>query len=94
MAGVQRAMVSIASSSATVEYDEAVTSVARLKHKINECGFHCTGQIVPKHICKPHPGHVDEHGMQVDQGAMTGIVSTAEIQNRKRKSPSHQTLTR
>jgi Cu2+-exporting ATPase len=69
MAGVQRATASIASSSATVEYDEAVTSVARLKDKINECGFHCTGQIVPKHICEPHPGHVDEHGMQVDHGA-------------------------
>src|SRR6516225_8667681 len=67
--GVQRATASIASSSATVEYDEAVTSVARLKDKINECGFHCTGQIVPKHICEPHPGHVDEHGMQVDHGA-------------------------
>ena len=54
--GVQRATASIASNSATVEYDETVTSVAALKDKINECGFHCTGQIMPKHVCEPHPG--------------------------------------
>jgi P-type Cu2+ transporter len=55
MPGVQRAMASIASRSVTVEYDEAVTSVARLRDEINECGFHCTGQMAPRHICKPHP---------------------------------------
>ena len=54
--GVQHATASIASNSATVEYDETVTSVAALKDKINECGFHCTGQIMPKHVCEPHPG--------------------------------------
>jgi Cu2+-exporting ATPase len=66
MPGVQRAMASIASRSVTVEYDEAVTSVGRLRDEIHECGFHCTGQIVPRHICEPRPGHADEHGMQVD----------------------------
>jgi P-type Cu2+ transporter len=54
--GVQRVTASIASSSATVEYDETATSVAALKDKTNECGFHCTGQIMPKHVCEPRPG--------------------------------------
>jgi Cu2+-exporting ATPase len=53
--GVRRTTASIASNSATVEYDDTVTSVAALKGKINECGFHCTGQIIPKHVCEPHP---------------------------------------
>src|SRR6516165_3253587 len=61
--GVQRATASVASNSATVEYDETVTSVAALKAKINECGFHCTGQIMPKHVCEPRP--LDEHGISV-----------------------------
>ena len=56
MPGVQRATASIASNSATVEYNETITSVAALKDKINECGFHCTGQIMPKHVCEPRPG--------------------------------------
>jgi Cu2+-exporting ATPase len=55
-------MANIASRTATVEYDEAVTGVARLKDKISECGFLCAGQIVPKYICEPDPGHGDEDG--------------------------------
>src|SRR6516165_1964292 len=65
--GVQRATASVASNSATVEYDETVTSVAALKAKINECGFHCTGQIMPKHVCEPRP--LDEHGMHIGHTA-------------------------
>src|SRR5215813_6801929 len=65
--GVQRATASVASNSVTVEYDETVTSVAALKAKINECGFHCTGQIMPKHVCEPRP--VDEHGMHIGHAA-------------------------
>ncbi len=55
--GVYVATVNIATNTAAIEYDEAVTSVAALKDRINECGFHCTGQIVPKHVCEPHAGH-------------------------------------
>jgi len=51
----------------TVEYDETVTSVAALKAKINECGFHCTGQIMPKHVCEPRP--IDEHGRHIGHTA-------------------------
>src|SRR5215510_13507339 len=65
--GVQRATASVASNSVTVEYDETVTSVAALKAKINECGFHCTGQVMPKHVCEPRP--VDEHGMHIGHAA-------------------------
>ena len=61
--GVRRVAASIASNSVTVEYDETVTSVTALKDKINECGFHCTGQVVPKHVCVPHTGHVPDHAM-------------------------------
>ena len=57
MAGVRRVTASIASGSATVEYDEAVTSTEALKDKINECGFHCAGEVLPAHICEPHPRH-------------------------------------
>ena len=57
MAGVRRVTASIASGSATVEYDEAVTSTEALNDKINECGFHCAGEVLPAHICEPHPRH-------------------------------------
>jgi len=51
--GVHRVAASAASNTATVEYDEAATSVATLKERIVQCGFHCTGQVVPRHVCLP-----------------------------------------
>src|SRR5690349_9026648 len=68
--GVQRATVSIASNSATVEFDETLTGVAALEDQINECGFHCTGQIMPKHLCEPHSG------MPVSRGAPVNLAGS------------------
>ncbi|BAU49730.1 copper-translocating P-type ATPase [Sulfurifustis variabilis] len=51
--GVERADVDYATASATVTYDERVTSLAAIKAKIRDCGFHCTGEVVPHHVCKP-----------------------------------------
>ena len=50
--GVHHAAASVASNSVTVEYDETVTSVGALKDRIAKCGYHCTGQIMPRHICE------------------------------------------
>jgi Cu2+-exporting ATPase len=58
MAGVRRVTASIASSSATVEFDEAVTSAEALTNKINECGFHCAGEVMPSHICELNLEHI------------------------------------
>jgi len=38
---------------ATVSYDPLRTSVAELKHWVEECGYHCAGKSVPGHICSP-----------------------------------------
>ena len=38
---------------ATVTYDPAVTSVAELRAWVQECGYHCSGQSVPHHVCDP-----------------------------------------
>ena len=58
--GVTQVTASVASNSATVAYDENVTNVAALKAKIEECGFHCAGRVVPNHVCDPHLHH--DHG--------------------------------
>jgi Cu2+-exporting ATPase len=65
--GVQQASASIASNSVTVAYDETVTSVARLKDRINACGFHSAGEILPRHVCEPHRSH--EHKPAATQPA-------------------------
>jgi len=51
--GVVRAEVNCVSGSTTVEYDDTVTSLSAIKAKLDECGHHCQGELVPRHICTP-----------------------------------------
>ncbi|MEO5323001.1 heavy metal translocating P-type ATPase [Mesorhizobium sp. CC13] len=81
--GVKRATSNIASNSVTVEYDDAVVGISLLKEKIDECGFHCKGEVVPSHIRATHPdgahaepaaaagakGHGHDHGGHAAPGA-------------------------
>jgi P-type Cu2+ transporter len=83
--GVQRAAASIASNSVTVEYDETVASVAALRDKVNECGFHCTGQIMPRHVCEPRAG------MTAGRGAPTKPADSKAIASEARPTPKPRT---
>lgn len=51
--GVVRADVNCVSGSATVVYDETKVDLAAIKARIEECGHHCGGQLVPRHVCVP-----------------------------------------
>ena len=55
MRGVRRASVNIASSSATIDYDDARTDPDRLQRSIRACGFHCRGELRPAHLHEPGP---------------------------------------
>jgi len=54
--GVHAATVNIATNTGLVEYDENVTNVERLRANIIDCGFHCCGEVLPKHLCKTQTG--------------------------------------
>ena len=59
---------------ATVTYDPARTSVAELSGWIRDCGYHCRGQSVPRHVCDPlleAPTGTDRpaHATPMDHGA-------------------------
>ncbi len=51
--GVHNVTANFASASATVTYDEQVTDVERLRQAVRDCGFHCRGEVVPRHVCAP-----------------------------------------
>jgi Cu2+-exporting ATPase len=51
--GVERAEVNYVSGSAMVAYDETVIDLKTIEAKIHECGYHCSGELVPKHLYKP-----------------------------------------
>src|SRR5579863_3584160 len=95
MPGVRRAAVSIASSSATIEYDEAVTTIDALREKIIACGFHCQGEIMPNHLCEPHPGHFaapdahSAHAAHMSTGAGVIAETTRSTVHKHDAHPAH-----
>ena len=50
--GVLAVSANPSAQTANVTFDPARTSVADLKHWVEECGYHCAGQSVPNHICE------------------------------------------
>ena len=70
--GVSSARSNPASASVTVDYDESLTTAATLQELVQGCGFHCRGQVVPRHVCAldsaiapvklGRPQHIDRHG--------------------------------
>ena len=54
--GIKHVDVNRVSGSARVVYDEAVADLGTIKTKVRECGHHCSGELVPKHLCvQEHP---------------------------------------
>jgi len=51
--GVNKVEVNYVAGNATITYDETVTDIKTLKAKIHECGYHCRGEMLPKHVCVP-----------------------------------------
>ncbi|MGE0625735.1 MAG: heavy metal translocating P-type ATPase [Pseudomonadales bacterium] len=51
--GVARAEVNYVGGSATVGYDESVVDLAQIKQAVRACGYHCAGEVVPRHVCAP-----------------------------------------
>ncbi|MGE3325205.1 MAG: heavy metal translocating P-type ATPase [Acidimicrobiia bacterium] len=73
--GVGVVDVNPVAQSATVRYDPTVTSIAAIQAWVQECGYHCSGQSVPNHMCDPlapprpmvasvgdHEGHMTHEG--------------------------------
>jgi P-type Cu2+ transporter len=51
--GVEKVEVNYVAGSATVTFDETVTNLKTIKAKVHECGYHCAGEVLPKHVCVP-----------------------------------------
>lgn len=68
------------SQTATVTFDTAQTSVAKLRRWVEECGYHCAGQSVPSCLCDPmaEPDPVDGNGPPADaEGAGAALAVTS-----------------
>ena len=54
IAGVGRVAVNPVSGSTTVTFDQGKTSLSAIQAAVKECGFQCTGEALPKHVCADH----------------------------------------
>ena len=54
--GMHRAESNFLNGTVTVAYDESMISQATIERLIKECGLHCRGEAVPKHVGAPHTG--------------------------------------
>jgi len=52
--GVTAARANPASESVTVDFDEKAVSAGMLRKLVADCGFHCRGTPVPRHVCEIH----------------------------------------
>ena len=78
--GVGKVEVNYIAGSATVTYDEAAVDLKTIKARIHECGYHCAGEQLPKHVCEPGdppgeaavvtmPGHAEHARVAVTEHA-------------------------
>jgi len=51
--GVRTVEANPVAQTATVSYDPTSTNLGDLRRWIVECGYHCAGQSVPRHVCHP-----------------------------------------
>jgi len=60
--GVAAAQVNAVAGSASVTFDTERTSPETIRRAIEDCGYHCGGESVPRHVCAPHgTAHSREH---------------------------------
>ena len=52
MSGIKKAEVNYVGDSATVSYDEKVIGLKDIRLRIHKCGYPCSGELLPKHLCQ------------------------------------------
>ncbi len=51
--GIRRVEANFLAGTATVEYDDSKINLAEVKRLVGECGYFCSGECLPEHVCKP-----------------------------------------
>ncbi len=83
--GIKKVDVNFVAGSATVTYEEAETDLKTIKARVEECGYHCRGENVPRHVCAPD----DPPAAAVEAAA--SHMGHAEAQTRDRDATHEKT---
>ena len=72
--GVHKVEVNYVAGSATVAYDETLIDLKTIKARVHECGYHCAGELLPKHVCVPEDPPAAAAAMAIAPAAQAGHV--------------------
>lgn len=93
--GVASVEVNPVSQTATITYNSQQIGVDQLQELVAECGYHCSGEALPRHLCAPatqhvdHPGQAGDHpGHAVDQAPHRGHDGMAGTDDSDGETPS------
>ncbi|MBT9540578.1 cation-translocating P-type ATPase [Thiobacillus sp.] len=75
--GIHTAEVNYVAGSATVAYDETATDLQAIEAGVRECGYHCAGAQLPRHLCAPEERLVAGHAHEAH--AATADVMAHEM---------------
>ncbi len=90
MPGIKQVDVNCVSGSARVVYDETVTGLNAIKAKVRECGHHCGGELVPRHLCEQEhpPGDAQ---VKADPAKVTPVSATPPAQHHQHTGQAQTT---
>src|SRR6266536_155027 len=76
--GIHKVETNFMTSTATVYHDESMT-LAEIKRYVAECGYGCSGECLPEHVCKPGDPPVAMAHVGHDMSAHAGhVILTAK----------------
>ena len=81
LAGVKRAEVNYAAGSATVLYDDTQVDLKTIKALVRDCGYHCRGELTPRHVCAPEdpPALAPAPASMAGHAAHEAVVHAAHV---------------
>jgi Cu2+-exporting ATPase len=79
LAGVVKVEVNYVAGSATVTYHQNRIDLKAIKAKVDECGYHCAGELVPQHVCKPEDPPMETVVVPVPGHSHPGAAAPAKV---------------
>lgn len=76
--GVHRVHVNYVAGSATLLYDDAAITLEVIQQRVIDCGYHCSGELLPAHVCaladKKQPENANTEDIIGGQGTVDSGV--------------------
>ena len=103
--GVADVVMNPGGETATIAFDESRTDAEAIRRAIQDCGFHCRGEMVPRHVCVPdsttiapshppaaHDGHAHHARTDVTAAPPTAHAGHDAAAAAPRPAPAHDMM--